>query len=1104
MNSRSRKITSAVLAAAMMTTVAPSAVLAEPISENVQVQNVQPVPVDSETELRDAITNATGQTLIQLTQGFSLSSTLKIEQGKEIILDLNGNTIETSKTITVNGTLTIQDSQNTTGMINGTIGPMIVINSTGTVNLESGTVQTTKYGAIKTSSGSHFNMTGGTVIGNPAFYAYNGTISITGGKVGLTEGSTYQSIINTSAQINIGTSGNTSQADPWIEGLKVENNTVVNLYSGYVKDLTGTLGTGSVVSCAFGNDVSDKLPGGYKCVNENGVYVAKPLNQEDAVAQVGDTLYASVSSAAKSMTADQTLKLLQDVVVDSSNAAISINVPNATVDLNGHSVTNTNEKGTGIALEVNYKNSVPDMLAKVVNNGATQATVTAAIPLSFSSGNSENTLDISIEGDVVLNSTTGQTYDLGNGSRLQYSESAAAAMGNGGFKATAAGSDVDYIYSSLVQAINASADGNVELLNDYTGSDALIISAGKKGVLDMNGHTYTMTAADEDRSAVYIVDEDANCDLTLKNGVIESNTDGINAIGNDISITLDNVKMTAKGVYGAASNGTYSGNNLTLKNGASIVTTNEYGVGIYWPSGNGTVTIEDSQVSGHTGIQICAGNLVVNGEKTAITATGTPVQKGENDGSILDGAAISIVDRKGYQELGSVQIHDGVFKASDSSSAVKAYSFNNDDKTEGAFNNTTKTIVSIDGGNYSQSVDKALLADSINAELYSTNADAPFSYYTSVEAAQNAAGSNDIVIDLTDENADPTTSFDLTLDYGSGEKTVLPVSDGTTITLPTASKDGYRFLGWSDGTTTYKAGDRITISAAMTLTAQWEKIEYNGSYNYEVTVGKTENGTVTVAKEDKWATGGDEVTITVTPDKGYMLDDLTITTKGGKEVEVKDNGDGTYTFTMPESAITISATFAEDPDYVEPEPSTSVADIFDDIQPGAWYEDAVQFAYDEGIMTGTSKTTFEPNTTTTRGMIVSILHRLEGNPVVTEESFSDVSADDWYGKAVAWASSKGIVGGYGDNTFQPNKAITREEMASILYRYAQYKDQDVSARADLSKYTDAGQLGAWAEEVMQWANAEGLINGMTEDTLDPQGNATRAQVAAMFQRYLNK
>ena len=351
------------------------------------------------------------------------------------------------------------------------------------------------------------------------------------------------------------------------------------------------------------------------------------------------------------------------------------------------------------------------------------------------------------------------------------------------------------------------------------------------------------------------------------------------------------------------------------------------------------------------------------------------------------------------------------------------------------------------------------------------------------------------------EPAQPTV---YTVKFENADVADMKVIKGTEITLPTpGNRPNYTFEGWYVGNT--KVSSPYEVTGDVTLVAQWRYIDQGGSSDptYSVsTPSKTENGTVTVSP--KSASKGDTVTITVDPDEGYVLDELTVTDSNGEKVELTKVSDTKYTFTMPRSRVTIEVTFVEDPDYVDPDPSTSVADIFDDIQPGAWYEDAVQFAYDEGIMTGTSKTTFEPNTTTTRGMIVSILHRLEGNPVVTEEAFSDVSADDWYGKAVAWASSEGIVGGYGDGTFQPNKAITREEMASILYRYAQYKDQDVSARVDLTKYTDADQVGAWAEEVMQWANAEGLINGMTEDTLVPQGNATRAQVAAMFQRYLNK
>ena len=179
-----------------------------------------------------------------------------------------------------------------------------------------------------------------------------------------------------------------------------------------------------------------------------------------------------------------------------------------------------------------------------------------------------------------------------------------------------------------------------------------------------------------------------------------------------------------------------------------------------------------------------------------------------------------------------------------------------------------------------------------------------------------------------------------------------------------------------------------------------------------------------------------------------------------------------------------------------------VSEIFIDIAPDAWYKDAVQYAYDNGLMTGVSDAEFAPEATTTRAMIVSILARLENVTSAESAGFADVSADDWYATAVNWAASVGVVNGYEDNTFRPNTAITREQLAAILMNYASYKGQDVSARADLSNYTD--QPSIWATETMQWAVAEGLISGVTNTQLQPQGNATRAQVAAILQRFLGK
>ena len=173
---------------------------------------------------------------------------------------------------------------------------------------------------------------------------------------------------------------------------------------------------------------------------------------------------------------------------------------------------------------------------------------------------------------------------------------------------------------------------------------------------------------------------------------------------------------------------------------------------------------------------------------------------------------------------------------------------------------------------------------------------------------------------------------------------------------------------------------------------------------------------------------------------------------------------------------------------------------FSDVSDSDWFYDPVVWIYNEGLMTGTSATTFEPNTSTTRAMIVAMLARLENVTSADSAGFTDVSGSDWYATAVNWAASEGIVGGFGDNTFQPNSPITREQMASILYRYAEYKGLDVSARTDLSHYSD--QPSAWAEDVMQWAVAEGLLTGVTDEQLQPQGQATRAQVAAIMQRFL--
>lgn len=175
---------------------------------------------------------------------------------------------------------------------------------------------------------------------------------------------------------------------------------------------------------------------------------------------------------------------------------------------------------------------------------------------------------------------------------------------------------------------------------------------------------------------------------------------------------------------------------------------------------------------------------------------------------------------------------------------------------------------------------------------------------------------------------------------------------------------------------------------------------------------------------------------------------------------------------------------------------------FGDVKSADWFYNDVKYVYEKGMMVGTAADVFAPNATTTRAMIVTILYRLEGSPAVTGTSaFVDVPAGQWYTDAVNWAAANQIVKGTSATTFAPNDSITREQMAAILYRYAQYKGYDVTKKADLSGYSDNGQVSAYAKDALAWANAAKLINGVTNTTLAPQGNATRAQVSAILHRF---
>lgn len=355
--------------------------------------------------------------------------------------------------------------------------------------------------------------------------------------------------------------------------------------------------------------------------------------------------------------------------------------------------------------------------------------------------------------------------------------------------------------------------------------------------------------------------------------------------------------------------------------------------------------------------------------------------------------------------------------------------------------------------------------------------------YPSFQEAVNAAQSNDVITLLKSGDVSATmtgSSKTIKVKAGSGVTTPINVTvNGENKTLGNGTAEvTFTYTRPSSGGPGSSGG---SISAPTT---------------YAVNVNAATNGAV--AADKKTASKGTTVTVTASPSKGYVVDAVKVVDKDGKDVAVTGK-DGKYVFTMPASAVTVTGSFkAETP--------APAALPFTDVKSGNWFYDAVKYAYEQGLMTGTSATTFAPNGTMNRAMIVTVLYRLEKSPAVTGASkFTDVPAGQWYSDAVAWAAANKIVNGYDETTFGPMNAVTREQMAAILFRYEQVKGlENVTLEENLNRFPDQNKISAYAIPALQWAVGQKIINGNADGTLDPTGTATRAQVAQIFTNLLNK
>ena len=609
-------------------------------------------------------------------------------------------------------------------------------------------------------------------------------------------------------------------------------------------------------------------------------------------------------------------------------------------------------------------------------------------------------------------------------------------------------------YETLGAAITAAKAGDtIYVLKDIPEAAGIAVLSGKNFTIDFGGHTYTLkdpgagSAGTESNGFQFLKDST----ITLKNGTVriaEGTTSIKRIIQNYANLTLEDMHFFAEhqadGEDYALS---FNNGSIIFKGDTDIVTTSDE-----------AIAFDVCKYSSYPSTNVTFGE----------SYTGTINGKIVYDSTDADTHKLTI---QGNGTFGAIEAASGAAEAA-------------------------KSGIEVTSGHFAKPVNEDYLADSVKAQLESaSNPEAPYSYYPSLEAAQAAAQPGDTITEVNATSGEK--KYNVTLDYADGDTkdSVYTVTEGTELTLPTPSRSGYTFEGWYDGSSRVSSPYKVTKD--VILTAEWD---YNGSSSssgstrYTVSVEDTDNGSVKVSPTR--ASKGSTVTVTVKPDEGYELDKLTVTDKNGDRIKLTDKGDGKYTFQMPASKVTVEAEFTA----VEPEPEGLP---FTDVTSGDWFYDAVAYVYDKGMMEGTTDTTFAPTMNLTRSMIAQVLYNLEERPEAPGAAgFPDVAAGAWYADAVNWAAARGIVKGYDTGAFGPEDSVTREQLAAILYRYAQAKGYDTTQGGmAVREFSDSASISDWAQEAMAWAVNAQVLSGKGNGVLDPQGTATRAEVAQMLMNF---
>lgn len=765
----------------------------------------------------------------------------------------------------------------------------------------------------------------------------------------------------------------------------------------------------------------------------------------------------SDASSLKVTTNEGTVELDNDALekVGKANGAVSI-----TVTKNSASETNVAASYT-----VEVKSDGTDLLP---DGASGNGTITLTLPVPES--NRKQTLYVWYavdQGGSVMYVNRVATYSSGSGTAVTFDVSHLSRYDllSANPTTTAVASITNdkgtQYYESLGDAISKVGENEtITLIKDIPDAVGIAVSSGKKFTVDFNRFTYTLTgpgagSTNTETNGFQLLRDST---ITFKNGTIRiaENANNIKRIiQNYADLTLENMQFYAQNqVGGEAYALSFNNGNITFKGNTSIYTTSD-----------DTIAFDVCKFSNYPSAKVTFDNSYTG------TVNGQIVYDSPN-------ATTHSLTINGNGQFGGIS------------------------KTTNSAETPSITVM---GGTFANSV--ADIAKTPTYEVDKNTGSYPYSYTNSyAEAIENAGPGGEVSIA---DKTGSTSVYEVTFVYGDNRNnTTSEVVSGTTVTLPSASRIGYTFNGWRSNVDNdlHKKGTSVTITANTTFTADWTRNQTDrpssgssGSssdrtYSIDVDVTGSRGGSVTLSPTR--ASAGTRVTITVRPNSGYELDELTVLDEDGDEVRLTQRTDTTYTFHMPDGKVTVEASFVREGGQTQI-PQTTFADV----PASAWYYNAVEYVYENGLMSGVSGGRFAPDDTLTRAMLVQTLYAMEGRPAAASAGFADVASGDWYASAVNWAAANGVVSGVSETGFGPNNALTREQLALILYRFAQYKGYDVTGTSDLAAYADGSSVSSWAAEAMGWAVDAGLISGVGGNQIAPTGTASRAQVAQILMNF---